>query len=338
MKKRGFTLIELLAVVAVLAIILLIATPIIMNVIKNVRLESYKRSAEGYEDAIELMISRNEVKGILVQDGLYTINNDGSITKEDKNYKLEMSGDYPIYGRVAIKNGVVVPKIDEGKTIMIHEDYIVTYNSSKKLEISSSILVSPGCEMSPVDDQDKDGEADIGDLVKCAGESFYVIPQDLENHKGASENTISLLAKHNLNIGGAKVSSVREGIQTGKTCGHVAFSTKPYWEPSDKMTFVYNSQADIYQYVENYKNYLKEGGVTSITEATIITETQRNAIMNTYSGSSWFLTGCGSWTGSTSWKDMVWVAWSKGGWSPNPATDQYNLGVRPVIIVSKSNN
>ena len=34
MKKKGFTLIELLAVIVVLAIIALIATPIVMNVIK----------------------------------------------------------------------------------------------------------------------------------------------------------------------------------------------------------------------------------------------------------------------------------------------------------------
>ena len=35
MKKRGFTLIELLAVIVILSIIALIATPIILNVISD---------------------------------------------------------------------------------------------------------------------------------------------------------------------------------------------------------------------------------------------------------------------------------------------------------------
>ena len=39
-KKIGFTLIELLAVIIVLAIIALIATPIIFNVIENAKLKS----------------------------------------------------------------------------------------------------------------------------------------------------------------------------------------------------------------------------------------------------------------------------------------------------------
>ena len=39
MKRKGFTLIELLAVIVVLAIIALIATPIVMNTIKNARKE-----------------------------------------------------------------------------------------------------------------------------------------------------------------------------------------------------------------------------------------------------------------------------------------------------------
>ena len=41
-KKIGFTLIELLAVIIVLAIIALIATPIIFNVIENAKIKSLK--------------------------------------------------------------------------------------------------------------------------------------------------------------------------------------------------------------------------------------------------------------------------------------------------------
>ncbi|MCI8544918.1 MAG: prepilin-type N-terminal cleavage/methylation domain-containing protein, partial [Bacilli bacterium] len=37
MRKKGFTLIELLAVIVILAVIALIATPIILNIIEKAR-------------------------------------------------------------------------------------------------------------------------------------------------------------------------------------------------------------------------------------------------------------------------------------------------------------
>ena len=45
-KQKGFTLIELLAVIIVLAIISLIAVPIILGVIDNVRKAAFERSVE----------------------------------------------------------------------------------------------------------------------------------------------------------------------------------------------------------------------------------------------------------------------------------------------------
>ena len=51
--KKGFTLIELLAVIVILAIIALIATPIILNMINKARLNAAKSSTLGFIDAIE---------------------------------------------------------------------------------------------------------------------------------------------------------------------------------------------------------------------------------------------------------------------------------------------
>ena len=51
--KKGFTLIELLAVIVILSIIALISTPMIMNVIEDSRIQSYRRSAEGYLKSAE---------------------------------------------------------------------------------------------------------------------------------------------------------------------------------------------------------------------------------------------------------------------------------------------
>ena len=46
MKNKAFTLIELLAVIVILAIIALIATPIILGIIKDARENAKQRSAE----------------------------------------------------------------------------------------------------------------------------------------------------------------------------------------------------------------------------------------------------------------------------------------------------
>jgi len=53
LNKKGFTLIELLAVIVILAIIMLIATPIILNVVEDARQGAARSSAMGYVNAIE---------------------------------------------------------------------------------------------------------------------------------------------------------------------------------------------------------------------------------------------------------------------------------------------
>ena len=46
-KKKGFTLIELLAVIVILAIIALIATPIILNIVEKARKSAFENTAYG---------------------------------------------------------------------------------------------------------------------------------------------------------------------------------------------------------------------------------------------------------------------------------------------------
>lgn len=54
MNKKGFSLVELLAVIVVLAIIAMIATPIILSVISDSREGAIKDSIEGIYHAIEI--------------------------------------------------------------------------------------------------------------------------------------------------------------------------------------------------------------------------------------------------------------------------------------------
>jgi len=63
MKKNGFTLIELLAVIVILAIIALIATPIILGIINDAREESNERSVELYASAVRNAVAAYQLKG-----------------------------------------------------------------------------------------------------------------------------------------------------------------------------------------------------------------------------------------------------------------------------------
>ncbi|MBQ9071825.1 MAG: prepilin-type N-terminal cleavage/methylation domain-containing protein [Bacilli bacterium] len=53
MKNKGFTLIELLAVIVILAIIALIATPVILNIIDDARTGAYENSAKLIVSTVE---------------------------------------------------------------------------------------------------------------------------------------------------------------------------------------------------------------------------------------------------------------------------------------------
>ena len=56
-RKKGFTLIELIAVLVIMAIIALIATPLVMSIIRKARISADKRSIDAYGRSIELAIA-----------------------------------------------------------------------------------------------------------------------------------------------------------------------------------------------------------------------------------------------------------------------------------------
>ena len=82
----GFTLIELLAVIVILAIIALIATPIILNIIKDSKKESNKRSVDMYAKAIQNAIAKDQLDGNLRLAGIFE-----AATLEEK-LKVEYEG------------------------------------------------------------------------------------------------------------------------------------------------------------------------------------------------------------------------------------------------------
>ena len=102
MKNKGFTLIELLAVIVILAIIALIATPMILGVIDTAKQGSAKSAALGYADAVEKQIMINQ----LDNDATNDITNDEYTVAELTAKGVTVKGDVPT-GNVTIANNKV---------------------------------------------------------------------------------------------------------------------------------------------------------------------------------------------------------------------------------------
>ena len=92
-KKKGFTLIELLAVIIVLAIIALIATPIIFNVIENAKIKSLENSCYGVIDAVRTKYAEGLLNS---ENGLVDLTGD---VKD-----LTIAGEHPYMGTWEIDN------------------------------------------------------------------------------------------------------------------------------------------------------------------------------------------------------------------------------------------
>ena len=117
--SKGFTLIELLAVIVILAVIALIATPLIMGVIDDARKGSAKNGAYGYVKAFENTVATEMIKDTKISpDATQTTvgkvvfdkrNNDGSTTEgTPANGKpINFKGTSPDRHKLKIVNGTV---------------------------------------------------------------------------------------------------------------------------------------------------------------------------------------------------------------------------------------
>ena len=106
MKNKGFTLIELLAVIVILAIIALIATPMILGVIDTAKKGSAESAALGYIDAVEktIMLSQftNSPVTVAADNTVYKVQSNGSL-KADNGSTINVS----FKGEAPKENGTV---------------------------------------------------------------------------------------------------------------------------------------------------------------------------------------------------------------------------------------
>ena len=111
--RKGFTLIELLAVIVILAIIALITTPTILNVMENSRRDAAKDKAYGTIQAVQLAYTQAQIRYEVNLP--YTVDfsskRDGSSdssTEKGFTYvegqEVQASGEMPTAGQVLIDN------------------------------------------------------------------------------------------------------------------------------------------------------------------------------------------------------------------------------------------
>ena len=181
MKRKGFTLIELLAVIVVLAIIALIATPIVMNTIKNAKKGAAERTADNYIKQVETAVAEAKLGNNSIPNGTYDIDGNGNLTGAalpDGKLEIDMSGTKPSGGTIKISNGGV----SKEETTMTVGDYNVKYNQeNKKYEATekgnTSITTVYSWSTDPIEKNNIIDPSDTSKFTKDAstlGKSYYL--------------------------------------------------------------------------------------------------------------------------------------------------------------------
>ncbi len=122
MNKKGFTLIELLAVIVILAVIALIATPMVLDTIDDAKKGAASSSAYSYMSGVETAMASYMItsSGKSYPAGSY------DITKIETDLNVSIKGSKPTKGNLCIgTDGTVI-----GASIMI-DGYVVNYDGKE---------------------------------------------------------------------------------------------------------------------------------------------------------------------------------------------------------------
>ncbi len=105
--NKGFTLVELLAVIVILAVLALIATPVVLSIIDDTKESAMLRSGEMYLSGVENAVMRENMNsGGNFRPNECTISN-GNITCGSTNVEVEVDGEVPSTGTIVFENGKI---------------------------------------------------------------------------------------------------------------------------------------------------------------------------------------------------------------------------------------
>ena len=322
-KNKGFTLVELLAVIVILALIALIATPIILNVINDAKKQAAKDSAYGYMDAVEKYIVSSELEGKSIKDGTYSV--------EELNKKISVKGSTPDNGNIEIKNSSVksydigidgyevsngeVKKVSttksfkNGTAVYYNPE---TGNKCSKEEAKSTTGTKRGC-MKWYVFNDKEGNATVN-VILDHNTTARVAWNSTGSNSEMKEVADALKKDTRTWKNTARLITANEIAKITEKTGFDASKKNQDWFCLD------TNQPDTTSYCAKAQGKSKYAWLFDYTyECT-------NYGCNTSDLSTW-----GYWTSTSSWHV------SRFGHLSNTNANYADSGVRPVITISKSN-
>ena len=323
-EKKGFTLVELLAVIVILALIALIATPIILNVINDAKKQAAKDSAYGYMDAVEKYIVSSELEDKSIQDRTYSV-------EELNSMGVSVKGSTPDNGNIEIKNSSV-------KSYDIGIDgYVVINGEVAKVSTTKSFKNGTAVYYNPETGNKCSKEAAKSTTGTKSGCMKWYVFNDKEGNA-----TVNVILDHNTTARVAWNSTgnnsemkevadaLKKDTRTWKnttrliTANEIAKITeKTGFDASKKNQDWFcldTNQPDTTSYCAKAQGKSKYAWLFDYTyECT-------NYGCNTSDLSTW-----GYWTSTSSWHV------SRFGHLSNTNANYADSGVRPVITISKSN-
>ena len=245
MKKKGFTLIELLAVIVILAIIALIATPLVLKYIEKSRQESKVDSAYSYVRNLETEIANYSIKNNgkkYNKSGLLEI---GELTDIDTTVK----GDTPSSGKVCLSS---LGQVD--KAILQYDKYYVLYDGKRGSISDKDTYDNFSCN--------GNGVADSFESIYNYGDEVTFNPGDGDrtwNVIGEDKESVTLLLAEN--IGGST-----EWYSVELNSGDNNLGPKVVLDYLNGLTVDWNNVDPIasYSYVNNLNGNTKSNGYQKI--------------------------------------------------------------------------
>ena len=288
---------------------------------------------------------------------VYTVDlvNKGTINaKIDNIEKTVLTSEQQRYltFKVTDKNGYEIKQGDilekgETKKITITIEFIKDLTKEDLPKQTSTISLSYKLNFVQTDEKATSGSQEnnfktysVGDEFCLENECFYVIKDN--------GTTVDALAKQNVNTESNRQDSNADTLAFAEATGSYG-----YWTGSNRKLLskygtsypanVFDSNSLLYEPVQNYKTYLKNTlGKTSV-DARLITYEEliglgcNKSERTCKSAPAWvYVYSKGYWTASASDNSYIWNVNSVGSFDDHNFEDSGNYGLRPVIIISKS--
>ena len=333
-RGKGFTLIELIAVLVIMAIIALIVTPLVMNIIRKARISADKRSVDAYGRSIELAIAGYlldtgkfptsveqltiEYSGNKVGCSTTKINSDSSVYLAGCTVAGRSTGDYT-YGEEEVITYDVYSVGDE--VTYNNVDYRVIKNSSAS-ESTVTLLKATPLTVAEVNKYGGVGTENnhVNMYNNSTGSSAYRTAYDNNGYGGMAYYT-------SVDCGyGDDSNHTSEGCTSDYAQSEVKYVVDA-WK-AEKAPAATEARLISYEDLLNDLGY--ENSVTC-TGGCYYSGSLENVPNWVYNSNYWY------WTMSPN-NDSASYVWNVGGGGSlsNYNVDGLDIVVRPVITISKS--